>query len=138
MADYVKEPHTTIFIGPLSCGKAHLVLDLIEKEHNKHFHFIIIICPTLQWNKTYHSKDWIKNDDKVWLIEPKDKLHQWIEKLSQLFACPEALFIVDDIISEKGLDKRRQPLLKLDISGRHRIHYLWLLKQFYSGIPKNL
>ena len=57
--DYIKEPHTTIFTGQMGCGKTHLVLDLIEKEYNKHFDFIIIICPTLQWNKTYHSKGWI-------------------------------------------------------------------------------
>ena len=55
MTDYIKEPHATVFIGPTSCGKSHLVLDLIEKEYNKHFEYIIIICPTLPWNKTYHS-----------------------------------------------------------------------------------
>ena len=56
---------------PMGCGKAHLVLDLIEKEYNKHFDYIIIIRLTLWRNKIYHSRDWIKNDDKVWLIEPK-------------------------------------------------------------------
>ena len=70
MTDYIKEPHTTIFTSPTKCGKTHLVLDLIEKEYNKHFDYIIIIYPTLWYNKTYHSKEWIKNDDKVWLIEP--------------------------------------------------------------------
>ena len=102
------------------------------------FDYIIIICPTLRWNKTYHSKDWIKNDDKVWLIEPKDKLYQWIEKLSHLLARSETLFIIDDIIADESLDKRRQSLLELAISGRHRDHYLWLLTQSYSAIPKNL
>ena len=48
------------------------------------------------------------------------------------------LFIIDDIIANKSLDKRRQPLLELSISGRHRNHYLWLLMQSYSPIPKNL
>ena len=28
--------------------------------------------------------------------------------------------------------------LYLSISGRHRSHYLWLLTQLYSAIPKNL
>ena len=116
MTDYVKDPHTTIFTGPTDCGKTHLVLDLIEKEYNKHFDYIIIICPTLC--------DWIKNNDKVWLIEPKDKLYQLIEKLSELLACSETLFIIDDIIVNESLDKRRKSLLELAISGRHRDHYL--------------
>ena len=50
----------------------------------------------------------------------------------------EVLFIVDDISAKKDLDKRRQPLLELSISGRHRGHYLWLLTQSYKGIPKKL
>ena len=78
---------------------------MIEKECNKHFDDIIIICPTLQWNKTYHSKD---------------------------------LTIIYDIIADKNLDKRRQPLLEIAISARHRDHYLCLLTQSYSAIPKNL
>ena len=66
----------------MGCGKTHLVLELIEKEYNKHFDYIIIICPTLRDNKTYHAKEWIKNDDKDWLIEHKDNLCQWVGKLS--------------------------------------------------------
>ena len=34
--------------------------------------------------------------------------------------------------------KRRQPLLELVISGRHRGHSLWLLTQLYTAIPNNI
>ena len=105
---------------------------------------------------TYHPRAWIKNDNNIWFIEPPkniihrtlrdnkiilekvNELYYWIEKLSQLLACSEVLFIIDDIIADEGLDKRRQSLLELAISGRHREHYLWLLMQSYSAIPKNL
>ena len=92
----------------------------------------------LQVNKMYHDRDWVKNDDKVWLIEPKDNLYQWIGRLLKLLAHFETLFTIDDIIANKDLDKRRQPLLELSILGRHRDHYLWLLTQSYLAIPKNL
>ena len=105
MTGYVKEPHTVIFTGPMGCGKTHIVLDLIEKEYNKHFDRIIIICPTLRWNKSCQGVD--QNDDKVWLVEPKNRLYQWIEKLSQLLARSETLFITDDIIADEGLDKKK-------------------------------
>ena len=58
--------------------------------------------------------------------------------MSQLLARSETLFIIDDIIADEGLDKKRQSLLELAISGRHRDHYLWLLRQSFSAIPKNL
>ena len=73
---YIKEPHTSIFIGQTGCGKIHLVLELIEKEGNKHFDYIVIICTTLQENDTYHAKGWIKSDDNVWLVDPEDNLYQ--------------------------------------------------------------
>ena len=138
MADYIKEPHKAIFTGQTKCGKTQLVLDLIEKEYTKHFDYSIIVCPTIRWNETYDTRDWIKNDGKVWVIEPKDNLYQWIGKLSQLLARFETLFIIDDIIANESLDKSRQPLLELSISGRCCGHYLWLLTQSYSAIPKNL
>ena len=92
----------------------------------------------LRINETYHDRDWIKNNDRVWLIEPKDNLYQQIRKLSQLLKRSEILFIIDDIIANKDLDKRRQSLLELSISGRHGGYYLWLPMQFYSAIPKDL
>ena len=100
MTGFIKDPHTTIFTGQTGCGKTHLVLDLIEKEYNKHFDYIVVICPTLWINETYHVRDWIKNDDKVWLIQPNDK-PQWIGKLLQLLTRFETLFIIDDIIANK-------------------------------------
>ena len=139
MTGSIKKPHASIFIGHMGCGKTHFVLELIEKEHNKHFDYIVIICPALlENNKTYHAKEWIKNDDKVWLVDPKDNLYQWIKKLSEFLRFLEVLFIIDDIIANESVDKRRQPLLELSISGRHRSHYLWLLTQSYYAIPKNL
>ena len=46
--------------------------------------------------------------------------------------------MIDDIIADETLDKRRQPLLELAISGRHRQHSLWLLTQSYTAVPNNI
>ena len=125
-----------MFIGQTWSGKTHLVLGLIEKEYKNHFDYIVIICPTLRENnKPYHAKEWIKNDDNVW--HHKDNLYQWIKKLSELLRFLAILFIIDDIIANESLDKKRQPLLKLSVSGRHQDHYLWLLMQSYAVIPKD-
>ena len=138
MTTYVKDPHTAIFSGPTGCGKTQKVLDLIEKEYKHHFDNIVILCPTLRWNKTYLERSWIWNDDYVFCIEPRGNLFALIEKLSSMLSGEETLFIVDDMIADETLDKRRQPLLELAISGRHRQHSLWLLTQSYTALPKNL
>ena len=111
MIEYIKKPYTALFIGQTGCGKTHLVLELIEKEYNKHFDYIVIIYPTLKENNaTYHAKEWIKFDDKVWLVDPtKDNLYQWIKKLSELLRFLEVLFIIDDIIANESLTRRDNP-----------------------------
>ena len=61
-----------------------------------------------------------------------------IEKISNLLARSVTLFLINDIIADEALDKCRQPLLELAISGRHRGHSLWLLTQSYTAIPDNI
>ena len=70
-------------------------------------------------------------DHFVILIEPEDHLYEWIKKLDNFCAGYKTLFLIDDIIADNTLDKNRQPLLELAISGRHRNHSLWLLTQCY-------
>ena len=111
MTEYIKELHTAIFTGQMGSGKTHLVLELIENYYNKHFDYIVIICLMLRENSTYHAKEWIKSDDKVWLVDPKDNLYQWIEKLSQLLSGLETLFIIEAVS------------VRIIYLGRHRGHY---------------
>ena len=118
----MKEPHTELFVAPTGVGKIHLTLDLLKK-----------------YNKTYQLRNWIWTDPAsyVFLIEPSDHLYDWVEKMVKLFAGFKTLFLIDDIITNENL-KKRQPLLELAISGRHKEHSLWLLMQSYTAVPKIL
>ena len=113
-------------------------MDLLESEYKNHFDFIIIICPTLKHNQTYRSQKWVWTDPEVILIEPGNSLYDWIEKIGNLLAGSKTLFLTDDIIADETLDKRRQPLSELAISGRHKKHSLWLLMQSYTAVPKDI
>ena len=135
---FMKKPHTALFVAPTGVGKMHLALNLLENEHKNHFDFIVIICPTLAHNSTYKSRGWVWNDPKVILLEPGNQLYYLIEKSSKLLAGSKSLFLIYDIITDEALDKRRQPLLELAISGRHKAHSLWLLTQSYTAIPNNI
>ena len=134
----MKEPHTALFVAPTGVGKMRLALSLLKNEYRNHFDFIVIICPTLEHNEVYKSRGWVWNDPDVILIEPGNRLFDWIEKISNLLTGSVTLFLIDDIITDEALDKRRQPLLELAISGRHRGHSLWLLTQSYTAVPNNI
>ena len=92
----------------------------------------------MEHNETYKSRGWVWNDPDVISIDPGNNLYYLVEKISKLLAESKTLFLIDDIIANEALDKRRQPLLELAISGRHRAHSLWLLTQSYTAIPNNI
>ena len=135
---FMKELHTALFVAPTGVGKTYLALNLLENEYRNHFDFIVIICPTLEHNETYKSQGWVWNDPDVIPIEPDNNLYYLIEKISKLLTGFKTLFLIDDIIADEALDKRRQPLLELAISGHHRQHSLWLLTQSYTAVPNNI
>ena len=105
----MKKPHTTLLVAPTGAGKTHLALKLLESEYRNHFDFIVIICPTLEHNETYKSRGWVWNDPDVISIEPDNNLYYLIEKISKLLAGSKTLFLIDDIIANEALNKRRQP-----------------------------
>jgi predicted AAA+ superfamily ATPase len=75
MSDVVKDqPTTAIFTGPTGCGKTKLVLDLLQNEYKEHFENIVILCPTLRWNRTYLDRKFLWLDDYIFLIDPKQEL----------------------------------------------------------------
>ena len=118
MTNYIKNLHTTLFTGPTDFRKYHFDLELIEKEYNKHFDYIIIICPTLCWNKKYPIECWVKHNCNVWPIKPKDKLYHshkkhslsvsynyglsMVVKFSKLLAGSKTPFIINDITTDES------------------------------------
>ena len=92
----------------------------------------------LKHNETYKSQSWVWTDPEVIPIEPGNSLYYLIKKISKLLTGSKTLFLIDDIITDGALDKRRQLLLELVISGRHRGHSLWLLTQSYTAVPNNI
>ena len=115
---FMEEPHTALFVAPTGVGKTHLALNLLESEYRHHFDFIVIICPTLAHNETYKSRGWVWTDPDVIPKEPGNNLYYLIEKISNLLTGSKTLFLIDCIIADETLDKRRQPLLELAILGR--------------------
>ena len=86
----------------------------------------------------YKSRDRAWNDPELILEEPGNQLYYLIKKYSNSLTGSKTLFLIDDIIADEALDKQRQPLSELAISGRHRQHSLWLLTQSYTAVPKNI
>ena len=66
--EFPKYPHSAVFTGQTGCGKTFFVLDLLQEEYQGVFENIVILCPTVEWNKAYKTRSWIGD-----VHRPKDK-----------------------------------------------------------------
>ena len=57
--EFPKYPHSAVVCGQTGCGKTLFVLDLLEKEYQVVFENIVILCPTVEWNKAYKKQELI-------------------------------------------------------------------------------
>ena len=66
--EFPKYPHSAVITGQTGCGKTFFVLDLLQKQYKGVFENIVILCPTVEWNKAYKTRSWIGD-----VHNPKDK-----------------------------------------------------------------
>ncbi|CAC5422092.1 unnamed protein product [Mytilus coruscus] len=124
-----KYPHCAIICGQTGCGKTEFVLDLLEKEYCHVFKHIVILCPTIQWNKAYKNREWIGDVKKpktknLIIVNPIVKEE---EKLQELLR-----------IATKELTKKKDMLSELAFSGRHAEQSVWVISQRYNSVLKDL
>ena len=133
-----KEAHSAIICGQTGCGKTVFALDLLEEYYRDVFKHIVILCPTLRWNKTYKDRKWLWDDDGVYFVDPGERLHDYLRGLYTLFAGEPTLYIIDDCSATKALTKKKDMLSELAFSGRHANQSVWVLSQKYNAVLKDL
>ena len=142
-----KYPHCAIICGQTGCGKTEFVLDLLEKEYRSIFKYIVILCPTIQWNKAYKNREWIgdpKNPKtkNIIIVNPlsngEEKLQELLRMFFKQYAGYPTLYIIDDCSATKELTKKKDMLSELAFSGRHAEQSVWVISQRYNSVLKDL
>ena len=134
----VQQAHSAIICGATDCGKTKFILDLLETKYCDFFTYIVIICPTLEKNKTYR-REWLFYDDGVFLINPKeygglDKSLKSFYEITGKIDDSQVLLIIDDCSALNDIKKKHQMLSELAFSGRHANCSVWVLTQKYNSI----
>ena len=126
------------FVARTGCGKTVFILDLLEERYTETFTHIVILCPTIRWNKTYHSRSWVWTDPQVFIVDPGDRLQEYLRAFYSVFAGESTLYIIDDCSASKALTKKKDMLSELAFSGRHADQSVWVLTQKYNSVLKDL
>jgi hypothetical protein len=133
-----KDPHAALVCGQTGCGKTVFLLDLLEGPYRGIFRHIVILCPTVRHNKTYQSRPWIWSDPEVYIVDPGERLHDYLRAFYQTFSGEPTLYVVDDCSALKALTKKKDMLSELAFSGRHAEQSIWVLTQKYNSVLKDL
>lgn len=121
-----------------SCGKTHFVLDLLENEFKHKFDYVLIVCPTFHYNRTYDRK-FIFEDPNVIPVVIGDKLNDVLQKLIDKYkdTKEQTLIIIDDCANLHDCKIKATALTKLAFHGRHVNISTWILTQKYNAIIKD-
>ena len=114
-----RDPHSSIICGQTGCGKTVFILDLLENYNNNCFKHIVILCPTIKHNKTYKDRPWIWTDREIYIVNPGERLHDYLHVFYDCFQGEPTLYIIDDCSATKALTKKINMLSELAFSGRH-------------------
>ena len=93
--EFPKYPHSAVITGQTGCGKTFFVLDLLQEEYQGVFENIIILCPTVEWNKAYKTRSWIGDvhspkDKSIIIVNPV--MRDGTERLQELQRLQKAYF----------------------------------------------
>ena len=89
-------PFNMIIAGMTGCGKTFYLLNFIEKNYMNHFDYIIIICPTFSWNKTYENWKYINDPDIIIIECQQDYINNMLRFVSKISQGTNSLIILDD------------------------------------------
>ena len=79
-----KDTHAAI-VGHTGCGKTVFILDLLEGPYREIFRHIVVLCPTVRHNKTYHQRPWIWADPEVYVVDPGERLRDYLRAFYLVF-----------------------------------------------------
>ena len=127
--------HSATICRQTGCGKKVFILDLQEGPYRGFFQHIVVLCPTVRHNKTYKQCPWIWTDPEVYLLDPGERLHDYLREFYHVFMGEPTLYIIDDCSASTALTKKKDMLA---FSGRHAEQSVWVLPQKYNSVLKDL
>ena len=130
--------HSALVCVQTGSGKTAFILRLLEGPYRGMFRHIVILCPTIEHNKTYKQCPWIWTDPEVFVLDPGERLHDYLRAFYLVFRGEPTLFIIDDCSATKALTQKKDMLSELAFSGRHVDISVWVLTQKYNAVLKDL
>ncbi|CAB3991353.1 Hypothetical predicted protein [Paramuricea clavata] len=125
-----------LIVGMTGSGKTQFLLNMLETEYNRVFDYIVIICPTIEWNMTYINWTHISDHGVIQIPCSQEMIDLVLKAVSTIFRGTQTLIIVDDCAASQDVKKRVSELVRLAFSARHYNLSVIVLTQQLSSVAK--
>jgi Cdc6-like AAA superfamily ATPase len=129
-------PFNMLIVGMTGSGKTQFLLDMLETEYNRVFDYIIIVCPTMEWNTTYINWSHLSDHGVIQIPCSQEMINHVLKAVSTIFRGTNTLIIVDDCAASQAVKKRVSELVRLAFSARHYSLSVIVLTQQLSSVAK--
>jgi Cdc6-like AAA superfamily ATPase len=129
-------PFNMLLVGMTGSGKTQFLLDMLETEYNRVFDYIVIVCPTINWNTTYLNWSHLNDHGVIKIPCSQEMINHVLQAVSTIFRGTNTLIIVDDCASSQAVKKRVSELVRLAFSARHYNLSVIVLTQELSSVAK--
>ena len=115
----MESPFNMLIVGMTVCRKTKCLLDMLEKVYKNHFDYIILICPTFDFNKTYQEWKYVKEIDFIAIQCDQDKVDMILKYIVDVYKGSNSLIILDDCAVCQDVKNRVSELVRLAFTARH-------------------
>ena len=129
-------PFNMLIVGMTGSGKTQFLLNMLETEYNRVFDYIIIVCPTIEWNTTYINWRHLSDHGVIQIPCSQEMINHVLQAVSTIFRGTNTLIIVDDCAASRAVKKRVSELVRLAFSARHYNLSVIVLTQQLSSVAK--
>ena len=130
-----KIPFNALIVGPTNSGKTQYILNQLRGPFRRKFDYIVLICPTFVFNKTYDY--FVDNEPRIVVINcQQHDVEAFLIIASFHFEKTNTLIILDEYAASKDVKGRTSQLVALDFSANHSGLSVWVLTQQMTRIAK--
>ena len=128
-------PFNALIVGPTNSGKTQFLVNQLCGPFNGKFDYIVLICPTFEYNRTLFSFG--ERDPRLYVIIcEQHHVEAWLKLASFAFEGTNTLIVLDDCAASKDVKGRTGELVEHGFSARHSGIRVWILTQKLTSITK--
>ena len=112
-------PINVLITGPTVFGKTFTLIKMFENEYFKKFEYIVLLCPTYHWNKSYLNWKYHSYPKFICLPISHDSVDKTLKYVVETYKGKSTAIILDDCASSQDIKNRIGEVTETAIRGRH-------------------